>query len=61
MKDRLKSRKWWITTAAILLVAFAKQLGIDIAPETIWQLVALVTGYNASQAMVDRAKASMPE
>lgn len=49
--DRLKSRKFWITLAASVLVALAVQAGIT--EEAAWQIVALVASYIGAQGYVD--------
>ncbi len=57
MGEKLKSRKFWITFGTGVLLLFAQQLGLDIAPETVWGIVAMVTGYNAGQGYVDGQRA----
>lgn len=51
---RLKSRKLWITLLTGSLLLLLKELGIEMAPETLYALVTLVTGYNLAQGYADR-------
>lgn len=51
--EKLKSRKFWVTIGTMILLLFAKQLGVDIDESTVWGIVASVTGYNVGQGYVD--------
>ena len=56
MSSKLKSRKFWITFAVSVVLLFAQQLGLDVDGETVWGIVAMITGYNAGQGYVDGQK-----
>lgn len=45
MTDKLKSRKFWLTLGAAILVLFGRQLGIELTDDQLWGTVALVASY----------------
>jgi len=61
MEERLRSRKLWVTLAAMILVAFARVFGIEVDEATIYGLVALVSGYNVGQGIADGREIKVPE
>ena len=60
MFEKLKSRKLWATIASYLVIALNDVLEVGIEKETIFSLVALITGYNAAQGYVDAQKPKPP-
>lgn len=54
--DKLKSRKLWIVVLAATLVSLGSQLGFDLNPEEMQNLVYLVCSYVLGQAWVDGKK-----
>jgi len=51
--EKLKSRKLWATLAAYVVVALNDVLEIGLDKETIYSLVAIVSGYNVGQGIAD--------
>ena len=56
MAEKLKSRKWWLTFGALVVMLFGEQLGISLTWEQIVGVVSTVTGYNLGQGYVDGQK-----
>lgn len=55
MKEKLTSRKFWATIAAVTLTAFGDQLGAS--PEATKMIVSVIAAYIGGQAIVDAAAA----
>lgn len=53
MKEKLKSRKLWVTLVAGIVVALNDAFGFGLDKDTIYSLVSLVVGYVFSQGIVD--------
>lgn len=54
MPAQLKSRKFWISVVASLVIAFAPQVGVDISQEQAIAIAGIVVAYVGSEAMIDR-------
>lgn len=53
MPDKLKSRKFWVTIFAAILLVLTDGLGVDIDPATYWSVVSIVSAYVVGQSIVD--------
>lgn len=53
--DKLKSRKFWVTLATLVVIVFSQQLGLDLSPEQIISGAGVVSSYLFGQSYVDRA------
>jgi len=60
-KQKLTSRKFWVSVATALFIVLNEGLGFNIDSELYWKLVALALGYIFGEAAVDiaRARANM--
>ena len=56
MKNRLKSRKLWVTIGVTLLTVLNGKLGLGMSEGVISDLVMLALGYLGSQGLVDWRK-----
>ena len=56
MYNKLKSRKFWLTIAAMLLVLVNEGFNLDIPEETYWALVLPVIAYVFGESYVDARK-----
>ena len=54
--ERLKSRKFILTTISAILVTLAQAFDVQIDPEQLYSLVGLVGAYVLGEAAVDRAR-----
>lgn len=50
---RLQSRKLWVTILAGALIGGLEAAGVDVDSQTIYAIVALAVGYDATQGAVD--------
>ena len=51
--ERLKSRKFLMAIAAILLIVFNEVIGLDIPTESYWAIVVPVIAYIIGEAYTD--------
>lgn len=51
--SKLKSRKFWLTLAAVLLVISNEGLGLGIPEEAYWAVVGSVAAYVFGESYVD--------
>lgn len=56
-KDKLASRKLWVTVGSVISLVLAEEFGIDVAPEAIVGLAGIVLSYNFGQGWVDKTVA----
>jgi len=56
-KQKLTSRKFWVSVATALFIVLNEGLGFNIDSELYWKLVALALGYIFGEAAVDIARA----
>lgn len=55
MREKLTSRKFWVSTFVLLVLAFGQALGLDVPTDRAWELAAVVSTYVFGQSYVDRA------
>jgi len=51
--NKLKSRKFWLTVAAMLLVLINEGFGLGIPEEAYWAVVLPIVGYVFGESYVD--------
>jgi len=57
LKQKLTSRKFWVTVASAAFIVLSEGLGFDIDKDLYWKLVAIALGYIFGEAAVDVARA----
>ena len=55
MREKLTSRKFWVSSFVLLVLVFGQALGLEIPVDRAWELAAVVSTYVLGQSYVDRA------
>ena len=56
MSSKLKSRKFWLTTATVALVVLNEGVGLGIPEDAYWAVVTPVMAYVLGESYVDSKK-----